>query len=93
MRAVEVSGGALEGISRKLLQAAQELDACGGSAPASVDAGPWTPLIASMLAKVSTAAAAVAEGVGTASQGVTDSATSYSNADAAARTNLTPGAR
>ncbi len=86
MRPVEVGGGALEGISATLLTAAQDLDACGSGAPTSVDAGPWTSVITAMLAKVTTASAAVAEGVGTASQGVGDSSASYSNADDASTT-------
>jgi len=93
VRPVDVGSGALEGISARLLTAAQELDACGGGGPTSVDAGPWTSLITSMMARVTTAAAAVAEGVGTASQGVTDSATSYDAADRSAHASFTPGPR
>jgi len=93
MRPVEVGGGALEAISAQLLTAAQDLDATGDGAPTSVDAGPWTSLVTSMMARLTTAAAAVAEGVGTASQGVTDSATSYDAADRSAHTTFTPQAR
>ena len=93
MRAVEVGGGALEGIAAQLLTAAHELDAAGGGAPTAVDAGPWTSMITSMMARLTTAAASVAEGVGSASQGVTGSAEAYDAADSSAHTTFTPGAR
>ena len=91
MRDLDVGGGALSGISERLLRAATDLDATGTSGPTAIDAGPWTGLITSMVSGLTCAAASVAEGVGSASQAVLNTAdATYASADEAAGEGLRP---
>ena len=90
MRDLDVGGGALSGISERLLRAATDLDATGTSGPTAIDAGPSTGLITSMVSGLTCAAASVAEGVGSASQAVLDADATYASADEAAGEGLRP---
>lgn len=85
---------AMGGVADDLDSAGRSLDGTGSAAPGSVDAGLYSPLVMSVLSRLTEGAAGLAEGVVDAGAGVRESMAAYrsvdgSSADGFAR--LTPG--
>lgn len=84
--------GVIEGISRTLRNAADDLDRVGSSVPSAPDAGEVTGYMAGALAKLTEAAGEMVVGAAAAGDAVADAGRQYVESDSAAREGLNRGA-